>query len=148
MAYTKKTWVSGETPLSAENMNHIEQGVADAHNDISSLNTNLKTQYNYVDAGVQQGYLLQNCGSKLMQQFGIVTDTTDSNGMLKITFPQAYNIVPTVIVTPVFVNDSRTNVCISDVSTTGFKVYISDYSAGLHGNMRERIEWFAIGRVN
>ena len=41
MAYTKKTWVSGETPLSAENMNHIEQGVADAHNDISSLNTKL-----------------------------------------------------------------------------------------------------------
>ena len=43
MAYTKKTWVSGETPLSAENMNHIEQGVADAHNDISSLNTNKTT---------------------------------------------------------------------------------------------------------
>ena len=55
MAYTKKTWVSGETPLSAENMNHIEQGVADAHNDISSLNTNLKTQYNYVATGAQQG---------------------------------------------------------------------------------------------
>lgn len=42
MAYTKKTWVSGETPLSAENMNHIEQGVADAHNDISSLNTKIQ----------------------------------------------------------------------------------------------------------
>ena len=41
MAYTKKTWVSGETPLSAENMNHIEQGVAAAHNDISSLNTKI-----------------------------------------------------------------------------------------------------------
>lgn len=41
MAYTQKTWVSGETPLSAENMNHIEQGVADAHNDISSLNTKI-----------------------------------------------------------------------------------------------------------
>ena len=41
MTYTQKTWVSGETPLSAENMNHIEQGVADAHNDISSLNTNI-----------------------------------------------------------------------------------------------------------
>ena len=24
MAYTKKTWVSGETPLSAENMNNID----------------------------------------------------------------------------------------------------------------------------
>ena len=44
MAYTKKTWVSGETPLSAENMNHIEQGVADAHNDISSLNTKISNK--------------------------------------------------------------------------------------------------------
>ena len=40
MAYTKKTWVSGETPLSAENMNNIENGIANAHEDISKLNTN------------------------------------------------------------------------------------------------------------
>lgn len=50
MAYTKKTWVSGETPLSAENMNHIEQGVADAHNDISSLNTKVEG-YRYKSVG-------------------------------------------------------------------------------------------------
>lgn len=42
MAYAKKTWVSGETPLSAENMNNIENGIADAHEDISKLNTKLK----------------------------------------------------------------------------------------------------------
>ena len=41
MAYTKKTWVSGETPLSAENMNNIENGIANAHEDISKLNTKL-----------------------------------------------------------------------------------------------------------
>lgn len=41
MAYTKKDWVSGETPLSAENMNHMEQGIADAHSDINSLNTKI-----------------------------------------------------------------------------------------------------------
>ena len=28
MAYTKKTWVKGNTPLSAENFNHMEQGIA------------------------------------------------------------------------------------------------------------------------
>lgn len=39
MAYAKKTWVSGETPLSAENMNNIENGIADAHEDIIKLNT-------------------------------------------------------------------------------------------------------------
>lgn len=40
MAYTKKTWVSGETPCSSENFNHMEQGIADAHNKLDELNTN------------------------------------------------------------------------------------------------------------
>jgi len=29
MSYIPTNWVSGETPLSAENMNHIEQGIAE-----------------------------------------------------------------------------------------------------------------------
>ena len=36
MAYTKKTWVKGSTPLSAENFNHMEQGIADAHTEIAA----------------------------------------------------------------------------------------------------------------
>lgn len=39
MAYTKKTWVKGNTPLSAENFNHMEQGIADAHSSIAQLNS-------------------------------------------------------------------------------------------------------------
>lgn len=31
MAYEKTTWVNGATALSAENMNHIETGIEDAH---------------------------------------------------------------------------------------------------------------------
>ena len=41
MAYTKKTWVKGSTPLSAENFNHMEQGIADAHTDIKQLNSDI-----------------------------------------------------------------------------------------------------------
>lgn len=41
MAYTKKTWVKGSTPLSAENFNHMEQGIADAHTDIKQLNSDM-----------------------------------------------------------------------------------------------------------
>lgn len=41
MAYTKKTWVKGSTPLSAENFNHMEQGIADAHSSIAQLNSDL-----------------------------------------------------------------------------------------------------------
>ena len=43
MAYTKKTWVKGSTPLSAENFNHMEQGIADAHTEITQLNSDYDT---------------------------------------------------------------------------------------------------------
>lgn len=43
MAYTKKTWVKGNTPLSAENFNHMEQGIADAHTDIAQLNSDMQS---------------------------------------------------------------------------------------------------------
>ena len=45
MAYTKKTWVTGSTPLSAENFNHMEQGIADAHSSIAQLNSDLKNSF-------------------------------------------------------------------------------------------------------
>ena len=43
MAYTKKTWVKGNTPLSAENFNHMEQGIDDAHSSIAQLNSDMKS---------------------------------------------------------------------------------------------------------
>lgn len=54
MAYTKKTWVKGSTPLSAENFNHMEQGIADAHTDIKQLNSDMERTKNIV---------FQSCGS-------------------------------------------------------------------------------------
>ncbi len=48
MAYTKKTWVKGNTPLSAENFNHMEQGIADAHTDIAQLNSDMERTKNIV----------------------------------------------------------------------------------------------------
>ncbi|NSG59024.1 hypothetical protein G4949_16400, partial [Anaerostipes hadrus] len=47
MAYTKKTWVKGNTPLSAENFNHMEQGIADAHTDIAQLNSDLNNRIEF-----------------------------------------------------------------------------------------------------
>lgn len=37
MAYTKTVWENGETALSDVNMNHIEQGIKDAHDMIEAL---------------------------------------------------------------------------------------------------------------
>ena len=41
MAYEKRTWVSGTTPLSAENMNHMEAGIAAANEGVDKLNTDI-----------------------------------------------------------------------------------------------------------
>ena len=39
MAYTKTTWVNGETPINADNLNNIENGIETNTNDINALNT-------------------------------------------------------------------------------------------------------------
>ena len=36
MAYTRTTWVSGETPLSADNMNNIEDGIQEIKNTVGT----------------------------------------------------------------------------------------------------------------
>lgn len=37
MAYTKTTWVNGETPINADNLNHIEGGIKDNETSISNI---------------------------------------------------------------------------------------------------------------
>lgn len=44
MSYTKKTWKNypdTTTPITADNLNHMENGIADAHTDIAAINTSL-----------------------------------------------------------------------------------------------------------
>ena len=56
MAYTKKTWVKGNTPLSAENFNHMEQGIADAHTDIAQLNSDLNNRIEFTITSIDSKY--------------------------------------------------------------------------------------------
>jgi hypothetical protein len=46
MAYTKTNWRNGEVALSDTNMNHMEQGIYDAHEAISTLQATLETVIN------------------------------------------------------------------------------------------------------
>lgn len=41
MAYTKTNWQDNVTPVSAQNMNKIEQGIEDAHNSLEEAERNL-----------------------------------------------------------------------------------------------------------
>jgi len=52
MAYTKTTWVTGKTPLSADNFNHIEDGIVEVENSVSSL---LMVKVQEVTASISAG---------------------------------------------------------------------------------------------
>lgn len=74
MAYTKKTWVKGSTPLSAENFNHMEQGIDDAHSSIAQLNSDTKS---------------------IIQFLGNMTTPNNSEGIIHANWPD--NMVPVAI---------------------------------------------------
>lgn len=71
MAYTKKTWVKGNTPLSAENFNHMEQGIADAHTDIAQLNSE-RAFLSKVFSGTSNKMIYwQRCQSEIAEALGM-----------------------------------------------------------------------------
>lgn len=71
MAYTKKTWVKGNTPLSAENFNHMEQGIADAHTDIAQLNSE-RAFLSKVFSGTSNKMIYwQRCQSEIAKALGM-----------------------------------------------------------------------------
>lgn len=59
MAYEKRTWVPGVTKCSAENFNHMEDGIETAQKGVDKLNTNLSNgfrMYNSLSAlGLSNG---------------------------------------------------------------------------------------------
>jgi len=65
MAYTKKTWVKGSTPLSAENFNHMEQGIADAHTEITQLNSDLNNRIEFTITSIDSKYAFTGKYEKL-----------------------------------------------------------------------------------
>lgn len=50
MAYEKRTWVSGVTKCSADNFNHMEDGIETAQKGVDELNTNIWCKWNSVDS--------------------------------------------------------------------------------------------------
>ena len=71
MAYTKKTWVKGSTPLSAENFNHMEQGIDDAHSSIAQLNSE-RAFLSKVFSGTNNKMIYwQRCHSEIAKALGM-----------------------------------------------------------------------------
>ena len=86
MAYTKTNWVDGFTPLSAENMNNIENGILNIENGIlnieNSLSNYIKTidVINNINPNGSGSLILPN---KFMLQFGTVNYDSSNEGWQK-----------------------------------------------------------------
>ena len=70
MAYNKQTWrnnelpVIGQTPINADRLNHMEQGILDAHTG------NLTTQERNKLAGVEAGATVNSSDAKPSDTYG------------------------------------------------------------------------------
>ena len=53
MSYTKTTWRNNQSPaINADNLNHIEQGIYDAHDGLASANNNMELMDNRLQAEI------------------------------------------------------------------------------------------------
>ena len=130
MAYTKTNWIDGFTPLSAEKMNNIENGIEQNENNISNVTTKLKDY-------VLKSDIIQNKNNngsiKLLNgitiQWGNVKYDSNNEGWkkgyIKAEFPQSFtNEVYQIIATPYYkgYTDMVPTVQITDNSQ--FLIYI------------------------
>lgn len=76
MSYTKTTWRNNQSPaINADNLNHIEQGIYDAHDGLASANNKLNK--------LEQG--IANAGNAMMVQ--------SNNGTLDKTVQEIYDAI-------------------------------------------------------
>lgn len=77
--YIKQTWVDNETPVDAEHMNHIEDGVAAAHKAISELPAPLSVDDTLTVAGAADAAVVGDRFTALTEE------KVDKNGIGQIT---------------------------------------------------------------
>lgn len=96
MAYSKTTWTNGSTALSAEHMNHIENGIADIDSTVSSHTSSLNTLNNTVSGHTTSinslnGTVSSHTSSIAALQSKFVTGSyvyrdTDNPGVTELSF--------------------------------------------------------------
>lgn len=105
MAYSRTTWVSGETPLSADNMNNIEDGIEELSgnlgNVISVSDTTTSVPTGGTDSTVLQTVTLQP-GKYIF--IAMVSFASNSNGMRGVSISTNSSIQ-----TPYYVSVSASN---------------------------------------
>lgn len=144
MTYTKTNWVDGFTPLSAEKMNNIENGI--------DQNTNRFNNY------VLKSDIIQNQGNngsiKLLNGITIQWGRAkyDSNnegwqkGYIKVKFPQSFtNEVYQIIATPYYIGYTDMIPTVQFVDNSYFNIYIRNLDKAVP-MIPVDVSYIAIGR--
>lgn len=138
MAYTKTEWVTGETPLSADNMNNIENGIEDLNTQLESrtgeyrfsIASNVSTAqwpiaYGYYDASTQTARIY----------FSSRYSANVSSGTVHFTIPEPYR---PIVGSPVIImayNDTNSVIIGSQTIDTDGKITqgLTGFCRGLIG---------------
>ncbi|GAA0061740.1 gp53-like domain-containing protein [Clostridium sp. CTA-1] len=144
MTYTKTNWVDGFTPLSAEKMNNIENGI--------EQNTNRFNDY------VLKSDIIQKQGNngsiKLLNGITIQWGRAkyDSNnegwqkGYIKVKFPQSFtNEVYQIIATPYYIGYTDMIPTIQFIDNSYFNIYIRNLDKAVP-MIPVDVNYVAIGR--
>lgn len=102
MAYTKTTWVNGQTPINETNLNHIENGIYDVDQAISGINVpEVKTSNTTSDTDTYSCTYVNNGLSNKLNTSAIKTTKIASNDdaysctyINNITDPESFTITP------------------------------------------------------
>ena len=128
MAYEKRTWVSGTTPLSAENMNHMEEGIAAANEGVDKLNTDI----------VRIGSLILIASSSEAKWIGKTTTANISNfKSICLIVRDPNNSIYSQAEIPVDVfktcNSAQKTICAARTSTVeSYSYYSNETTIGLY----------------
>lgn len=127
MAYTKTNWVNDITPANETNMNNIETGIEQAHQDIANLQPNIITAGITADitkttttSGICPMELLNSVGSKLTIEGGAIKIGAGVSKVLANAKVLAKN------------NDSSSSIIV--------QAYIKKSSAGVESNVDAGID--------
>lgn len=108
MAYNKTNWVNDSTALSAENLNHIEQGIYEAHLLIAAIypvgcyfeTTDVFFNPNNAFGGTweleQEGLVHVSGSTGFGVQYPVSTETTKDGGDVTKQSGEANNITPSI----------------------------------------------------
>ena len=137
MAYTKQTWQyesSGGTPISADRLNVMEQGIFDAAEDADAAVAASNDAVNKANtalpkASIQSGNVTVNVAA---------ANTPTS---IQVTFATTFAVVPQVVVTATTTvpGTQVTGVAVTGTTTTGCLLWITATTTGNRG-----MNWIAV----